>query len=700
MTTPPREPQASIGRPRNRRADLLMALGLFAVVFITHAGSLSDGLFFDDYWHQETLREHGWSFDDLIESATFDLRPPSRLTHLWWQEQPLQWRYARPVAMLFMKIELVLTGGNPVGVHACALTWHALTTVLVYLLATWASGHRGWAFLAATLFAFQPHSVFGVSWIAARNALVSGFFFLAAIWVYGSTPTIRKGREASLSVGRLLATLFLWGLALFSRETAIIFPLLVPVLDLTRGGKRLFVRRLPVHVLIWLLAGAYLYWRLLVFPVAGPPNIYFTPPSGLAYPLWAASKLLHMLFALVFQTPLLLGLVSQAASSSSQIVVHAVMAVLVAAVAVWYLFASRRLETRWFWPVWVVAAFVPVIPVLVMPHFAYLPAAAFVVMASVMLRRLGGWWRPTLTTLVIAASLWSFGVYRYLWRGIVRSEQLIYADIRANTPPPKPGSKLFLINLPVAGIYTAVAMREAWQIDDLEGYVLTFAPHPLMMKHRCVVEQVGERELLVSTEPPGYFSGLSGRMLRDGTRPNSSLTTGNVVPGDLFDTAVLAGDQRGVTKLKFTFHQPLDSGDFYFYVSSPQRPAHRLSFRPSARPLAKPHAEMFVRARHADPNVRRRAREQIVQLATPLAIQTASPIQTDLRDPLLESDQALARVQAWWRSAGASQLLHQSATWHKEHAGLLRQRDHFFQIASFARRIIRSDLYLTGDAEE
>ena len=685
-------------RTTNRRADLLLVLGLFAVVVAAHAGSLSDGLFFDDYWHRATLRDYGWGFHDLTESATFNL--PGRLAHLWWQEQPLQWRYARPVAMLFMKIELLLSGGYPVAVHAFALVWHALATMLVYLLARWALGQRGWAFLAGALFAFQPHSVFGVSWIAARNALVSGVFFLAATYVYATAPVIRKGRAVPLSGGRLLATLVLWGLALFSRETAIVFPLLMPVLDLVRGGKPLLGCRLRAHGLMWLLTAAYLYWRLRIFPVAGPPSIYFTAPSGVAYGLWGASKLLHMLFALIFQTPMFLGLATYDAASVSALVTHAVMAVLVAAIAVWYVLTSRHLETRWFWPVWVVITFLPVIPVFIMPHFAYLPAAGLAIMFAVMLRRLRGWWRPALTGFVVVGSLWSFGIYRYIWRGIVRSEQLIYADMRTNTPRPQPGTKLFFINLPVAGIYATAAMREAWGLDDLEGYVLTFAPHPLMMRKPCVVEPVGDRELIVSTEPPGYFSGLSGKMLLDGMRPGAPLTPGTLVPGELFDATVLAGDAQGITKLKFTFHRPLSSGDFYFYISSPVRPAYHLGFDATVTPASPSHEDMFERARAADPEVRRQAREQIVELARPLAIESGSIIQTDLRDPQLASDASLDRVESWWHLADAGRMLDEYLGWYEASQGMLRERERYFQIDGFVRRIIRSDLYLTGPAGE
>ena len=61
-------------------------------------------------------------------------------------------------------------------------------------------------------------------------------------------------------------------------------------------------------------------------------------------------------------------------------------------------------------------------------------------------------------------------------------------------------------------------------------------------------------------------------MLRHGMRPRSSLNVGTVVDGDLFDTTVLEADERGITKLKFTFHVPLDSPEYSFYLCTPEHP--------------------------------------------------------------------------------------------------------------------------------
>jgi hypothetical protein len=163
---------------------------------------------------------------------------------------------------------------------------------------------------------------------------------------------------------------------------------------------------------------------------------------------------------------------------------------------------------------------------------------------------------------------------------------------------------------------------------------------------------------------------------------------------------VLAGDEHGVTRLKFTFHRPLDSPDYYFYVASPLRPAYRLDFRRSAHEIEDTHAQLFAEAGSADPQVRRRARAEIAAVARPLAAQMASPIQAALQDPQLTSDNAFAQVEDWWGAAQASALWSRYARWHEAFAPLLRERDRYFRIVDFARRMVRSDLLLTGQRAE
>ena len=144
---------------------------VLAVVAAGHVWAIGDGIFFDDHWHKVQLREKGWGWNDLIESATFDL--PGELMQIWWQTEPLQWRYARPVSMFFQKLEWRASDAQPWAVSAAGVGWHALCAALVYALAAQVFAQRGWALFAAVFFALNPHSAFAASCAATRNALIS-----------------------------------------------------------------------------------------------------------------------------------------------------------------------------------------------------------------------------------------------------------------------------------------------------------------------------------------------------------------------------------------------------------------------------------------------------------------------------------------------------------------------------------------------
>ena len=557
-----------------RRPGLLSAAGLLAVVLLAHGASLFDGLFFDDYWHRGMLQNSGWSWHDMIEWTTFDL--PGRLNHLWWQTHPLQWRYVRPVAMVEMKLEYLVSGGNPIALHAFGLTWHWLTALLVCQLAYWGIASRKWAFAAAVLFAISPHSVIGVSWIAARNAQVSTFFFLAAILAYAAASV--PGEPGSLRRGMFAWTLLLWALAMLSREAAVAFPLVALAMDASFGGRGHLRRRLGVHALMWALALLYVGWRLILFPHTGAPELYFHTPDGLSYAAWAGGKLLQMVFSLAFCTPMFLGLAGSDRTIGDSILLYAVMAAGVVALATWYTIGSKGVRGRWFWPIWVVAAFLPVVPVFILPHFAYLSATAYAVMLAVLLSRLRGWTQVVVASLVFACAIGPLCLYRFAWRGIVRSEQIVYQEMADSERPARPGSRIFLINWPIIGMNAPAAARYSWGTPDLEGYVLTFAPQTLRMAQQGSVEMLNDHELLVSVQSPGYFSGSAGSLLLDLTRSGAALQPRAVVHGDAFDASVVQADAAGVTRIRFTFPKPLDSDEYCFYVSSPTESVQRLRF--------------------------------------------------------------------------------------------------------------------------
>lgn len=681
----------------------LPLVGLGVVLLASHGASLWDGLFLDDHWQRMASYDRGWGFHDLVESATIDFS--GQWNRFWWQEEPLVWRYARPVGMLAVKIEYLLAGDHPLLVHAFGLVWHGFIGWMVYRMALWAGLTVPWAFLAGTMFIIHPHSTTAMGWNSARNAVVNAAMLTAAVLAYARFSAPRRQypdepaeRATPLHGACFALPIVLWLLALLSRETAIIFPGIILVLDLSAGGWRHVRRRLPVHAVVWLLSILFLYWRLVVFSVDAVPVVYFSRPEGPAYVLWAACKLLNLVFSQIFYTPMVMGVSTLGDLSLEVVLIHLLMFVLVGAILVWYVWASRGVRGRWVWPIWAAAAFVPVIPVFAAPHFAYLPAVPYAIMMAVLMRGVARRWRWVVTTLIVAATVWSLGVYRFAMRGVFRAEQLVYADMVDQGGSLPPGACAFFVNLPLANVYAPIVLREAWGTDDLEGYTLTLATHPLMMDQPSVVRVLNDHEIEVYTPVgSGYFSGLATAMFMHVMRPSETPTEGMVIEGPEFDTTIVQADPEGIRRLRFTFRRPLASKEYVFYVSTPRRPAYRLRFDRSPADLSPADAELFAQARSADPQVRLSARRAIHERVWPVAVMTASPIQADLVDPDLHSAGALDRVESWWRSVDGPALAREDQRWQREYAGMIRERGYLFGIMDVVARVIHSDLFLTGE---
>ena len=60
-----------------------------------------DGSILDDHWHQKGLREHGWSYAELMRTLEIE---PADFQHLWWQDRVVRWDYGRPLFIAAMKL--------------------------------------------------------------------------------------------------------------------------------------------------------------------------------------------------------------------------------------------------------------------------------------------------------------------------------------------------------------------------------------------------------------------------------------------------------------------------------------------------------------------------------------------------------------------------------------------------------------------
>ena len=135
-----------------------------------------------------------------------------------------------PITWLSHALDCQLFGLGPAAPHAVNLLLHTMNAVLLFLILEGATGFLWQSLGVAALFALHPINVESVAWISERKDVLSMFFFLLALAVYG-----RYVRRPS--VGRYLAVTLAYALALMSKAQVITFPFALLLLDYWPLGR-------------------------------------------------------------------------------------------------------------------------------------------------------------------------------------------------------------------------------------------------------------------------------------------------------------------------------------------------------------------------------------------------------------------------------------------------------------------------------
>ena len=163
--------------------------------------------------------------------------------------------YYRPLFLWSLALDNAAHGLSSVGAHAQNLLWHLVAVTALHALLLRFFGSFS-ALLGALLFAVHPVQSEAVVWVAARSDLMAAAFGLAAL-VLLLAPQVDRRR---LGWAGLLAFC-----AVLSKESAVLLPFLLLVLDLGSGGLRERSR----YVALFVPLLAYLVLRSVV-GVSGP----------------------------------------------------------------------------------------------------------------------------------------------------------------------------------------------------------------------------------------------------------------------------------------------------------------------------------------------------------------------------------------------------------------------------------------------
>jgi protein O-mannosyl-transferase len=128
--------------------------------------------------------------------------------------------YYRPVAIASFMVDATVSGLNARAFHATNTVLHALAaSLLVALALSWGASVPA-ALACALVFAVHPVNTQAVAWIAGRNDLLLAVFGVASLLNFAAlNDRVRQPLRAAVHV-------LTFALALFSKETGILFPAL------------------------------------------------------------------------------------------------------------------------------------------------------------------------------------------------------------------------------------------------------------------------------------------------------------------------------------------------------------------------------------------------------------------------------------------------------------------------------------------
>ena len=132
----------------------------------------------------------------------------------WWL--PLLW--------ISYMADIAAFGMGPHGHHLTNVLLHAANAGLLFWVLFRMTGARWPSFFAAALFAWHPTRVEAVAWIAARKDVLSGLFFMLALWAYARPAAQSSRRRIGWTFAAMLA-------GLMSKAVLVALPPLLLLLD-------------------------------------------------------------------------------------------------------------------------------------------------------------------------------------------------------------------------------------------------------------------------------------------------------------------------------------------------------------------------------------------------------------------------------------------------------------------------------------
>jgi Flp pilus assembly protein TadD len=177
--------------------------------------------------------------------------------------------YYRPMMTLGYLLCYQFFGPLAYGFHLASIILHAAVVCALFLVTQRMFRDRRVALVAAGLFALHPVHTESVAWVAAVTDLQLTVFYLLTfgcfLWVARSAGARSGTAQLAMASGFVLT--------MFSKEQALTLPVLATIYEHFFRADRAettWLQKLARYVLLWMLAFAYLLFRIRFFGALAP----------------------------------------------------------------------------------------------------------------------------------------------------------------------------------------------------------------------------------------------------------------------------------------------------------------------------------------------------------------------------------------------------------------------------------------------
>ncbi|MEI7727102.1 MAG: tetratricopeptide repeat protein [Bacteroidota bacterium] len=197
-----------------------------------------------------------------------------------------------PLTMLTLALNYAISGNDATLYHVVNLLLHLMNVLLVFVFIFQLSGKKPWtAFITALLFAIHPLHVESVAWVSERKDVLYSFFFMAGLIAYLNFLEKR-------TLLRLSAVFGLFILSLLSKPAAIVFPVVLIVIDYyynRLNEPRSYIEKIP----FFLVAVIFGLLTLNGQPITGEVSDTLMIPSHFKFFFGFYGIMMYILMAIV-----------------------------------------------------------------------------------------------------------------------------------------------------------------------------------------------------------------------------------------------------------------------------------------------------------------------------------------------------------------------------------------------------------------